>query len=396
MATAPMRTPPVLLVGGDSNALALARSLARHGIEVYALNHDDSYICRSRHARVLPLDYRHGYAPAWRRFLLGNDSNHLEGAVLLPMVDEAIEVVVGDYQALAERFVLEETDSELRKKLLDKLDTYDLALAAGVATPWYVKTPDELEQVDPSQRFPLILKPRLSHKFRGHYRGKYIRIEQPDQLQKWYDKLAAQGLEVVLMQFIEGEDDLLCSYYSYLDESGEPLFHFTKRILRRFPPNMGPATYHITDWNPAVRDLGLRFFQNIGLRGLGNVEFKLDRRDGQLKLIECNARFTEGTCLAHASGCDMGLLVYNRLTGKPLPAIDDYKRGLRLLDPLMDCLAYRALKAEGKLGLGRWLSSLLHYQTFPYFSLRDPMPTLRTEAKRAGGFLGRRLRLRQS
>src|SRR6185437_4458297 len=125
------------------------------------------------------------------------------------------------------------------------------------------------------------------------------------------------GLDVMVVEMVPGPDSRLCSYYTYLDESGTPLFHFTKRVIRRSPPVFGGGSYHITDWLPEVKELGLRFFQAVGLRGLGNVEFKRDERDGRLKLIECNARFTEANCLVMASSLDLPLLVYNRLVGRP-------------------------------------------------------------------------------
>ena len=64
----------------------------------------------------------------------------------------------------------------------------------------------------------------------------------------------------------------------------------------------------------------LRLFRHVGLRGLANVEFKLDPRDGQYKLIECNARFTAANGLVAKSGIDLGRFVYCRAVGLPLPS----------------------------------------------------------------------------
>ena len=62
-------------------------------------------------------------------------------------------------------------------------------------------------------------------------------------------------------------------------------------MTRVYPVTSGPGCHHITDWIPELREPALRLFRQAGLRGLANVEFKRDDRDGQLKLIECNARF---------------------------------------------------------------------------------------------------------
>ena len=124
-------------------------------------------------------------------------------------------------------------------------------------------------------------------------------------------------IEVLLVELIPGLDDLLCSYYTYLDEAHQPLFHYTKRVIRRNPPGMGGGCYHVTDWIPELCDPSLRLIQEAGLRGLANVEFKRDPRDGQLKLIECNARFSASLCLSRRSGFDLARFVYNRVVGLP-------------------------------------------------------------------------------
>ena len=188
----------------------------------------------------------------------------------------------------------------------------------------------------------------------------------------------AHGVEVMLLEVIPGPDDLLCSYYTYLDDDGEPQFHFTKRVIRRYPEHEGFGCYHVTDWNPEVRDLGLRLFRHAGLKGIANVEFKRDPRDGELKLIECNARFTAANGLLLASGYDLGLFVYNRLAGRPGPALGDieYRKGLRLWFPLDDFLAFLDLRRQGRLTFVGWLKSILHPQVLPYFVWEDPRPSL--------------------
>jgi predicted ATP-grasp superfamily ATP-dependent carboligase len=181
---------------------------------------------------------------------------------------------------------------------------------------------------------------------------------------------------MLVTELIPGREDAHCSYYTYIDEHGEPLFHFTKRKLRQYPSNFGLGTYHITDWNPEVAEMGLRFFQGIGYRGIGNVEFKRDARDGSLKLIECNARLTLVTEMITLSGIDMGLFIYNRLTGRPLPPVENYRKGLRVLRPIVDIQAFRSSHKRGEMSFWEWLRTLLHRQHFLYFRWSDPVPSL--------------------
>jgi predicted ATP-grasp superfamily ATP-dependent carboligase len=120
------------------------------------------------------------------------------------------------------------------------------------------------------------------------------------------------------------------------------------------------------------------------LRGLANVEFKRDPRDGVLKLIECNARFTAANALVERAGLDLASLVYNRLLGLPLPATDRFRDGVRLWAPGRDFLSFLELRRRGELGLGAWLHSVLHPALLPVFSWSDPRPSLTDALRRIG------------
>jgi predicted ATP-grasp superfamily ATP-dependent carboligase len=197
-----------------------------------------------------------------------------------------------------------------------------------------------------------------------------------DRLLEAYRVAESAEVETLLVEKIPGPDSKCCSYYTYLDEEGNALFDFTKRIIRRYPINMGMASYHITDRVDQVRELSLKLFRQVGLQGLANAEFKYDDRDGQLKLIECNARFTAGNSLVAKAGFDLGNFVYNRIVGISQPPLTDFKTGMRLWDPLRDWRAFLELRKRGELTFMQWVASVMHPSTISYFSLRDPLPSI--------------------
>ena len=135
-------------------------------------------------------------------------------------------------------------------------------------------------------------------------------VSSATELEAAFERIIPTGLAVIVTEIIAGpggERLEYCSYYSYLDADGEPLFHFTKRKPREYPLVFGGGTYHVSGWDPEVAEAGLRFFQGVGLRGIGNVEFKRDGRDGRLKLIECNPRVTAADRLVQRAGLDLGV-----------------------------------------------------------------------------------------
>jgi D-aspartate ligase len=376
--------PPVIVLDGRMNAVSIARSLARLKIPVYALSVADSPAKYSRYVRWISTPKTNEPAAAWADFLLGPQSDHLRGAVLIVAGDIGLDVLMGHRAALAERFRLDIVNPAAQECMLNKLSTYRAAEAAGVPTPrfWRAHSIEQMRALRGELVFPLLVKPTLSHLFQKQFGVKHVTVETFDGLLEALRAVDGAESEVMLVEKIPGPDDRLCSYYTYLDAEVTPQFDFTKRIIRRYPIGEGNACYHVTDHNPEIRGLALALFRHVGLVGFANVEFKRDERDGRLKLIECNARFTASDCLISRSGFNLARFVYKRIVGLPSESLPTYRRGLRLWYPIDDFLAYRELRRRGEMTFWQWLSSIAHRQTLPLFRFRDPLPTLVNETCR--------------
>ncbi len=379
------KLPAVVILGGGTNALSIARSLGRRGIDVHSLNVPTAHVQYSRYCRPIPLPASSDPAHCWADYLLGSGSDNLHGAVLLAASDLGIELIALHRDSLQQKFLLDESNPSAQLCMLNKLCTYRAAAAAGVPTPkfWVANSLEQIERLRDELIYPLIVKPQLSHRFEDKFGAKFLVAMKFEELQTAMQTVLEAKVDVMLMEQIPGPDSRLCSYYTYLGAEGQALFDFTKRIIRRYPKNMGAACYHITDWNPQVRDVSLQLFRHVGLRGLANAEFKSDPRDGQLKLIECNARFTAANCLVARAGLDLARFVYHRIVGLAPVELSKYRTGVRLWYPVEDWQAFRQLHRQGELTWWQWLASLSHFQMMPCFSWTDPAPTIIGEFQRA-------------
>jgi len=375
-------TPPVLLLDGGVISLSVARSLGSRGIPVYALDIPQNHARYSRYAKRISFTGDH--IEAWVEWLTGKGLQQFRGAVIFPISDEVVEMTARYRNQLEKDYILPEVTDELLLAMLDKAETYRLADKIGVPAPatWVVNTREDIEIIKDEVPYPCALKPRFSHEFRGRqFMKKLFIVNNPDELLKEFTAIQKTGQryrfrsDLIVTEIIPGEgEDLFHSYYSYMDENGTPLFHFTKRKLRQYPNLSGNGTYHMSNWNPKVAESGLKFLQGINYFGLGAIEFKRDPRDGVFKLMECNARLTLATELFRRCGFDITLLMYNRLTGQPLPPQGEYRQGVRLIRPLRDFLSFRDAKKRGLLTWGKWLRSVLHRQHFEAFAWNDPLP----------------------
>jgi predicted ATP-grasp superfamily ATP-dependent carboligase len=374
---------PVLLLGGGASTLAAARSLGSAGIPVFA----SGSTCRamkSRYCRLArPVPRGTNSQTYWRRILIDEPDEALAGSLIMPGCDESLEFVEANHQALRQRYVIEEFVPELRRAMLDKLQTLELARAAAVPTPnyWCIERAEDVEAVKPELRLPVMVKPLRSYSFMEAFGRKlFIVRDSVEEVAEKVELCLSRGHAVMIVEMIPGPDNLLSSYYTYRTPQGRLLYDYTKSVIRRWPVNRGGACFHQSEWLPETAELGRRLFEGVGWEGIGNVEFKRDVRDGKLKIIEVNGRLTAGHPLLTRGGAQIDLMIYCHLTGQPVPPLGRYAQNLRLWDPLRDFMAYRLLARRGELSLLGWFRSIFAQKIiFSFFSFDDPLPGL-TEA----------------
>jgi predicted ATP-grasp superfamily ATP-dependent carboligase len=370
---------PAVLLGGENIAVSAARSLSREGARVHALGDASDPVRASRHCHeFVDVGARKGVADRYLEWL--STDGPRAGAVL-PCDDDGLEMIARNRALLVDwGYSPIEADDDVLLAMLDKDRTYELSRKAGVPTPRTatVRTYEEAMAAADEFSYPCALKPLSSHAFAQHFGilKKVLLVDSREELLREFERTLEVGVEMLVTEIVPGGDDQYFSYYSYLDERGEPLYHFCKRKLRQWPVHFGLTTYHLTIWDERVAELGLKFFQGVGLRGVGNVEFKLDPRDGEYKIIECNHRFTAASDLVRHAGIDMPLIAYRRALGMPVEPVRGYRVGARMWHPVEDLRSLRGYRQEGTLSVSRYAASLMHRQHFPLLSVDDPGPSL--------------------
>ncbi|MDP2209123.1 MAG: hypothetical protein Q8K98_10185 [Bacteroidota bacterium] len=373
--------PPVILLGGNIIAVSVARALGKSGIKCYALGEATSEVHYSRFCRGIKYSPNIDKETVYLHWLL-NTGRHLhKKPVIIPCSDAGLMLTTNNRTELEKYFTLMEANDEITLAMLDKAETYALAQKVGIPSPkiWHVDSLEDVHKILDQVTYPCLLKPRYSHKFFPLFEGrKLFKVGDEGEMLKLFELTQKYDLQMLITELIPVNSEGYHCYYTHIDENGEPLFHFTKLRPRQYPNLYGLGTYNVSNWNPEVADVGLKFLQKIGLRGIGTVEFIRDKRDSVLKLIECNPRFTGTTELLPICGLNWPLFVYNRMIGAPLPPMNEYKRGVSIIKPAGDFLAFRELNKAGKLTWIEWLKSLMHPLHFYFFRWNDPLVFLYT------------------
>src|SRR5512133_1890526 len=285
---------------GWVNGLAAVRSLGRAGIRVLAVDPRPSALgFRSKYAEPLlspdPFTDEH-------RFV--NFVRALGQVVVFPTHDDVLNAIA---QYADDLDVLTPfPDWELLERVQSKRAQLEQAAAVGIDIP----------APEPGT-FPVIVKPDRSVEFKRRYRRQAFRCETPAELEQALARTEEFG--PIVQDFIPGGDDTLYTVGSYLAADGRALGVFCGRKLRQTPPGIGTCRVGEAVWVQEVVDAALTLLRAFGYRGISQVEFKHDPRDGRYKLMEINARLWQWHGLASACGVDVPLIAYRDLTGEPPP-----------------------------------------------------------------------------
>jgi D-aspartate ligase len=372
---------PVVLLGGRENCLAVTRNFGRLGIKVYVSGRKGCHALYSRHChRAFPVERGVSAEQAWHQLLIGSPPPELQGAIVFAMCDESLEFLAAHHGELSQRYKLPVSIPDLCMAMLDKLETLVRARAAGVPTPsfWVVDTAEELSAIRNGLHTPVMVKPLNSRTFVDEFGCKLFIVDGGfEEVVEKVELCHARGIKVMVVEMIPGPDSLLSSFNTCRKPSGEMLYEYTKSVIRRWPVNRGGATFHQSVWLPETAAMGRKLFDGIGWQGIGNVEFKRDIRDGKLKIIEVNGRFTAAQRLITEAGAPIDLIVYCHLTGQPQPHFDSYSQTKLFWYPLRDFFAFVQMRRAGQITFAEWLRSLdVRSLLLSVASWRDPLPSI--------------------
>lgn len=368
-----------VVVGGDFSGLGIVRSLGRRGIPVCVIDDGFSIAGSSRFAT-------HSLtAPTIRKeketveFLIETASRlNLRGWVLFPTRDETVAAIARYRSQLTEWYRVPTPDWESVKWAWNKTNTYKLAEQLGIPIPktWCPRNLEELDAID--AEFPLGVKPAVKEDFFYATKAKAWRANDRDELRKLFTKAQqyVAGNEVLIQQFIPGGGEQQFSSCVFF-KNGVALGSLEAKRLRQHPPEFGrAATYVETINRPDLMEPTIRFLKAMNYYGLAEVEYKLDPRDGQYKLLDVNARTWGFHCLGPAAGVDFSYMLFCDQVGEEVQECRG-RSGVGWIRMVTDIPTSLREIAAGRLTVGNYFKSVKDFSVESVFSSDDLKPTLK-------------------
>jgi D-aspartate ligase len=378
-------------------ALGIARSAGRLGIAVHRIG-------RESHAPARLSRYSRGWSRVPERAtadqileLLHAHRQRIGRALLIP-IDDAASVFVDEHsQALEPDYLFPRQPSGLAQALSSKREMYELCVKHDIPTPAsaFPQSETELLKHAESGSFPTVLKcinagdapvgaPRVAI------------VNDADALVAAYHEMKSPDKPNLMVQeYVPGSPETIWMFNGYFDHDSQCRAGFTGKKIRQTPPYTGATTLGVCLNNATVEEATVRLMAAIGYRGILDIGYRFDQRDGQYKLLDVNPRIG-GTfrLFVGDNGVDVLRAMYLDLTGQEVPPAKP-PQGRRWFVQPWDLASSIAYWRRGDLTLLQWARSFRGVREGAWFAADDPLPFLALWVALAVYWLPQRVRARR-
>ena len=368
-----------VVVGGDYQGLGIVRSLGRHGIPVCIVDDEASSARFSRYCtKFVSVDSLRDERTTVDALLKLGKQFNLGGWILYPTRDELVAAFSRHRSELEQIFRVPTPVWSSVKWAWDKRNTHKLALELDIPTPFtiYPQNVEELSELG-SRLPPFAIKPAIKEHFVYATKAKAWCANSPAEVKSMFEKaviLAGSG-EVMIQELIPGGGSQQFAYCAFFRE-GQAIGKMVVRRRRQHPLQFGRAsTYVETVDIPILEELSERFLKAINYYGLVELEYKLDPRDSQYKLLDVNARTWGYHSLGTQVGTDFSYMLYLDQLGLPVTP-HKAPAGAAWVRMITDVPTAFLEFIAGDLDLKSYVRSLKNCNVDAVFSVEDPLPGL--------------------
>jgi D-aspartate ligase len=363
------------------SALGIIRSLGRVGIPVFAVQRQScipSGVSRYLAGRFL-----------WRtaaldsgRFLEGmaRIGKILDRPTILVAADDLSALLIAEHaDQLASQFIFARPPATLPRTLANKRCLYELCHRLGIASPHTVfpQSREELLDLAAQFQYPVVVKATEPWLLPRGIKSTAI-VSGRQELIRYYENFwrQAPATSLMIQEMIPADCSEDWFVHGYCDDQSNPRAIFTGVKLRSYPAFAGPTTLGRAVRNDALEQQAIKLFSAIGYRGIMDLDYRLDRRDGRYNLLDFNPRIgAQFRLFEDRDGIDVVRALHLDLTGRGIRSGPQVE-GRTFMVEIQDVLACFSYYRSGDLKIKEWLRSLRGVDEGAWYAGDDPFPFL--------------------
>ena len=370
--------PVVVLYAYHYGQLGVMRSLGRVGVAVHEV---------SPHRRDAPLFSRYCQS----RFFCDVDKSSPSAAVdyllkvgqaigkrsiLINTTDNGSNLLAEHADLLSEWFIFPRLSSQLIFSLTSKKEMNALAAKWGVPTAkvFVPSCVSDVEAYGETAVFPVMIKEIYRGASLGSGKRMFIAKSRAELVRLYGENEDLASPNFMLQEYIPGGDDSIWMFNGYFNEHSDCLFSLTGRKLRQSPIHTGVTSLGVCLRNDAIDEMTRRLMKGIGYRGMVDIGFRYDARDGLYKVLDINPRIGSSFRLfVGDNGLDVVRAEYLDLTGQKVPS-SRLLQGRKWVVEERDLVSSVRYFREGSLGFRDWAGSFRGVREGAWFAGDDLRP----------------------
>lgn len=365
-----------IVIGGDYQGLGIVRSIGRHNVPICVIDDEISIARFSRFAtHSVKVASLRDERETVNTLLDAGQRLGLNGWVIYPTREETVAALARYRLRLTDFFRVPTPNWDVIQWVWDKRNTYRLASQLDIPTPrtWYPYAVDDLEQIDADP--PFAVKPAIKEHFIYATKAKAWRANNRSELRELFQRAAAhvEPGEVMIQEMIPGNGLRQFAYCAFFKE-GRAVGSMVVCRNRQHPSEFGRAsTFVETVEVPLLEVLSERFLRAINYYGLVELEYKLDSRDGQYKLLDVNGRTWGYHTLGLGAGVDFPYMLFADQVGERVQSCRG-RPGVSWIRLVTDLPTAVREILGGRQDFRAYVRSLTRFNVESVFSREDPFP----------------------
>lgn len=362
-------------------ALAVIRSLGMFGVKVICADANlKGYGMRSRYCREkLYLPNIEKEESKVFEILQAYGKKLAKPAVLYPSTDQYVLFVSKYREQLSQYYHFNLPSHRCLERLINKLGMFEIAEEHHLPVPLtrLPKSSADLDKIGEELGFPCLLKTPYSHSPLKNTENFMTKIYSMDELKSVYKKLSAIDPQLMVQEYIPGEDNNIHIFAGYFDKDSQPKLVFTGKKIRQYPINYGAGSMCECLENEELKSIMVKFCQSIGYKGNIDVGLKWDPKRNYCKVLDINPRLgmNHRTFITKDKKIDMARAIYLDLT-EGLPQNLKPRIGRKWVIEDSDLLVAKEYISGGRLTFKQWVRSYKGVEERAFFSIWDWLPWL--------------------
>lgn len=371
-------TPCVVICPGY-HGHGVARSLGRLGIPVYGVHADPcSPTASSRYWRGNYFrDLSKASIAESLDWFLGLARKIGSRPILIPTDDHSCLFVDDNAEALLKEYLFPKQPAGLTRSLSNKKLLYSLCKKESVLTAETVfpRSRDDVREFIKNCEFPVMLKGIDTVALQKRVGVRMVIANDGETLLKRYDEMETRDApNLMLQEYIPGGAENVWMFDGYFDSESNCRFGITARKLRQYPAYTGMTSLGVCEKNEALSTQIKDFMKAVGYRGILDIGYKYNPRNGKYYLLDPNPRLgCSFRLFVDSNGMDVVRALYRDLTGQPV-IIGTLREGRKWLVEPFDVVSSIRYWREGDLKLANWLRSFQGVEEAQWFARDDMRP----------------------